>query len=430
MEETVTGVTPGRARLCVALLVLMGFALGCSEFIVIGIESNLAKEMGVSLATAGQLISLFALPYAVMTPVLALATGRFRRYSVMLVYLVLFCLGNALSTFAPSFGVLLAARVLLGSVSGALLAVGVTFIPELVGAKRSSGALTLVYASYSVALIVATSVGKILASTVGWHVAMYGALALSLIAGVLLAVFMPRSGQTDEPATAREQARLFGEPSIIAGMLVFVFGIGSVCTFYGYVTPYMEQVLGMDAVAVSGALVVYGVITFGSNLLSGWVDMRFGLKALQCGLSRPGGDSREAVHGGLVDAKAPYCSLVILWVVMYVSIPAYPLHGRGARALPKALTLASSLRPLSFNVRIAFGTFVGGVVVSGPGIGAVGLVGAVLAVRGSSAGGCHIGAHEARGVARVGTAAPGGCCCCRLRQNKRSGDLLTPEGPR
>ena len=381
MEETVTGVTPGRARLCVALLVLMGFALGCSEFIVIGIESNLAKEMGVSLATAGQLISLFALPYAVMTPVLALATGRFRRYSVMLVYLVLFCLGNALSTFAPSFGVLLAARVLLGSVSGALLAVGVTFIPELVGAKRSSGALTLVYASYSVALIVATSVGKILASTVGWHVAMYGALALSLIAGVLLAVFMPRSGQTDEPATAREQARLFGEPSIIAGMLVFVFGIGSVYTFYGYVTPYMEQVLGMDAVAVSGALVVYGVITFGSNLLSGWVDMRFGLKALVVVFL-----AQAAILAGLYVAgssmPAALVLVMLVGLVMYVaSIPSVShFMDVARRRYPKALTLASSLEPLSFNVGIAFGTFVGGVVVSGPGIGAVGLVGAVLAV--------------------------------------------------
>lgn len=381
MEETVTGVTPGRARLCVALLVLMGFALGCSEFIVIGIESNLAEEMGVSLATAGQLISLFALPYAVMTPVLALATGRFRRYSVMLVYLVIFCVGNALSTFAPSFGVLLAARVLLGSVSGALLAVGVTFIPELVGAKRSSGALTLVYASYSVALIVATSVGKILASTVGWHVAMYGALALSLIAGVLLAVFMPRSGQTDEPATAREQARLFGEPSIIAGMLVFVFGIGSACTFYGYVTPYMEQVLGMDAVAVSGALVVYGVITFGSNLLSGWVDMRFGLKALVVVFL-----AQAAILAGLYVAgssmPAALVLVMLVGLVMYVaSIPSVShFMDVARRRYPKALTLASSLEPLSFNVGIAFGTFVGGVVVSGPGIGAVGLVGAVLAV--------------------------------------------------
>lgn len=381
MEETVTGVTPGRARLCVALLVLMGFALGCSEFIVIGIESNLAEEMGVSLATAGQLVSLFALPYAVMTPVLALATGRFRRYSVMLVYLVIFCVGNALSTFAPSFGVLLAARVLLGSVSGALLAVGVTFIPELVGAKRSSGALTLVYASYSVALIVATSVGKILASTVGWHVAMYGALALSLIAGVLLAVFMPRSGQTDEPATAREQARLFGEPSIIAGMLVFVFGIGSVYTFYGYVTPYMEQVLGMDAVAVSGALVVYGVITFGSNLLSGWVDMHFGLKALVVVFL-----AQAAILAGLYVAgssmPAALVLVMLVGLVMYVASISSVSHFMDVarRRYPKALTLASSLEPLSFNVGIAFGTFVGGVVVSGPGIGAVGLVGAVLAV--------------------------------------------------
>ena len=344
MEKTVTCATPGRVRLCVALLVLMGFALGCSEFIVIGIESNLAEEMGVSLATAGQLISLFALPYAAMTPVLALATGRFRRYSVMLVYLVLFCVGNAVSAFAPGFGVLLAARILLGSVSGALLAVGVTFIPELVGTKKSSGALTLVYASYSVALIVATSVGKILASTVGWHVAMYGALTLSLAAGVLLAVFMPRSGKTDEPATAREQVRLFGEPSVIAGMLVFVFGIGSVYTFYGYVTPYMEQVLGMDAVAVSGALVVYGVITFGSNLLSGWVDMRFGIKALVADFL-----VQAAILAGLYVAGSSMPGALVLvmlvGLVMYVaSIPSVShFMDVARRRYPKALTLASSL---------------------------------------------------------------------------------------
>ncbi len=288
-----------------------------------------------------------------------------------------------LSAFAPNFAVLLAARVLLGSISGALLAVGVTFIPELVGAKRSSGALTLVYASYSVALVVATSVSEILASTVGWHVAMYGTLVLSLVASALLAACMPRSGKTDEPATAREQARLFGEPSIISGMLVFVFvfGIGSVYTFYGYVTPYMEQVLGMDAVAVSGALVVYGVITFGSNLLSGWVDMRFGLKALVADFL-----AQAAILAGLyVAGSSMPGSLVLvmlLGLVMYVaSIPSVShFMDVARRRYPKALTLASSLEPLSFNVGIAFGTFVGGVVVSGPGIGAVGLVGAVLAV--------------------------------------------------
>ncbi|MGN0075546.1 MAG: MFS transporter, partial [Parafannyhessea sp.] len=150
----------GLTILRLALLVLLGFSLGCAEFIVIGIQTNLAHDLGVSIAQTGQLVSLFALLYAIMTPVLALSTGRFRRYSLMLVYLALFCVGNVMSAFATSFGVLLAARMLLGSISGALLAVGVTFIPELAGPRRSSLALTLVYSSYSVALIVSTSVGK------------------------------------------------------------------------------------------------------------------------------------------------------------------------------------------------------------------------------------------------------------------------------
>ena len=158
---------PPHARLCLVLLVLLGFSLGCSEFVVIGIESELASEFGVSISTVGQLISLFALPYAVCTPLLALSTGRFRRYRVLLVYTVLFCLGNALSATAQSYGMLLAARILIGSVSGALLAVGVTFIPELTSPKHMSIVISIVYAAFSVAMVIVTSVGKILADTAG-----------------------------------------------------------------------------------------------------------------------------------------------------------------------------------------------------------------------------------------------------------------------
>ena len=364
-----------------ALLVLLGFSLGCSEFIVIGIQTNLAHDLGVSIAQTGQLISLFALPYAVMTPLLALLTGRFRRYTVMLAYLALFCLANVASAFAAGFGVLLAARMVLGSISGALLAVGVTFIPELAGPRRSSLALTLVYSSYSVALIVSTSVGKVLASTVGWHVAMYGTLALALATSVLLALLMPRTGQTDEPATFAEQARLLKEPSILTGILVFVFGIGSVYTFYGYVTPYLEQVLGMGTVRVSETLLAYGAVTFVSNLMSGWLDARFGLRPLLVTFLA----QAVALAGMFVVGPTMPLALAFVMVVallMYVaSIPSVSnFMGVARRRHPKALTLASSLEPLSFNVGIAFGILLGGAVVSGPGIRTVGLVGAVLAL--------------------------------------------------
>ena len=239
---------PKHARLCLALLVLLAFSLGCSEFVVIGIESDLANGFGVSISTIGQLISLFALPYAVCTPLLALTTGRFKRYRLLLVYAALFCLGNLMSAVAQGYEMLLVARILIGSVSGALLAEGITFIPELVSPKRMSLVISIVYAAYSVAMVIVTSVGKIVADTMGWHYVMDGVFVLAILVCVAIAAVMPRSGETDEAASFAEQVRLFSEPSVIFGMLIFVFGVGSVYTFYGYITPYLEQILNMNTI--------------------------------------------------------------------------------------------------------------------------------------------------------------------------------------
>lgn len=373
--------SPLRTRICLALLVLLGFTLGCSEFVVIGIESDLAEAFGVSLQVTGQLISLFALPYAVMTPLLALTTGRFRRYQLLAAYSALFVLGNVISAVAPTFGVLLVARILIGSVSGALLAVAVTFIPELVDQKRASMMLAIVYAAYSVAMVFVTSIGKVVADTIGWHWAMDGTLLIAvLVCGAALAL-LPRTGATDEPATFREQVGLLGEPAVICGMLIFVFGVGSVYTFYGYVTPYLEQILGMGTMQVSLTLMVYGLVTLVSNLLGGWIDARFGVRALVVVFVA---QALALLGLYLVGTAMPVALLMIFAVglMMYLaSVSCISVFMRIARRRhPKALTLASSLEPMSFNVGISFGTAVGGAVVAGPGIAYVGLVGAALSL--------------------------------------------------
>ena len=126
-----------------ALLVVIGFSLGCSEFVVIGIEAELAEAFRVPLARVGELISFFSIAYAVLTPTLAIVTGRFRRYPLLVAYATLFCLANVVMAFAPTFELLLASRVLLGAVSGGLLALGITYIPELVGAERSSSSIII-----------------------------------------------------------------------------------------------------------------------------------------------------------------------------------------------------------------------------------------------------------------------------------------------
>ena len=379
--EGASHVSPGHARLCVALLVLLGFSLGASEFAVIGIEPELSEAFNVSLARVGELISCFSITYAVCTPLLAVATGRFRRFTLLVTYAVIFALANLAMALSPTFEVLLASRVMLGAVCGAFLAVGVTFIPGLVGAGSTSLVVSVVYAAFSVAMVVATSAGKMLAETVGWHAVMDATLVFSLVVGVSLVLVLPRSGNTDEPATAREQAAILLEPQALCTMAVFVFGVGSVYVFYGYVSPYLESFLGMDAVSTSAVLMAYGVVCFFSNLLSGWVDSRFGLRALvpsfivQAALLL----ALWLVGTSMPTALAP---VLLIGLSMYVvSVPCVTLFMRIARQRhPKALTLASSLEPMSFNIGIAFGTTVGGAVVSGPGLGSVGLVGGIFSL--------------------------------------------------
>lgn len=367
--------------LCIGLLVLLGFSLGCSEFVVIGIEVNIADAFSVTLAQAGELISMFAITYAACTPVLAIVTGRFRRFQLLVTYAAIFCAANLVQALAPTFAVLLLSRVLIGAVSGAFLAVGVTFIPELMGPERMSMGISVVYAAFSVAMVVATSAGKMVAELFTWRVATWASLALAVVTCAALVAVLPREGATDEPATMREQAGLLAEPQVLTGILIFVFGVGCVYVFYGYVTPYLEQVLGLSAMEASAALMGYGVVCFFSNLLSGWLDARFGMRALVVTFPL-----LAALLFGLwaLGAAMPAALAVVMGIalLMYVaSVPCISAFMETARrSHPKALTLASSLEPMSFNIGIAFGTAVGGAVVSGPGITSVGLVGGVFAL--------------------------------------------------
>lgn len=368
-------------RACIALLVALGFALGCSEFVVIGIEPEIAEALGVSLSQAGQLISFFSVAYAVLTPVLALTTGRFRRFHLLVAYAAILNIGNLIAVLAGSFDMLLAARVVIGAVSGALLAVGVTYIPELVAPKHVSMTISVVYAAFSVAMVLATSLGKMIADALNWHAAIIAAFVLTLAVSVALVAALPRGGKGDVTATVREQLSMLTDPRALSGIAIFVFGVGSVYVFYAYVSPYLQDILGLTSAQTSMALMGYGVMCLISNLLSGLIETRFGIKALVVTFML-----QAALLAGLFFVgAAPLPALALIMLVglsMYlVSTPCVAMFmDTAARDYPTALTLATSLEPMSFNIGIAFGTAVGGAVVAGIGMAYAGLVGAAFSL--------------------------------------------------
>ena len=383
--------SPARRRVCYGLLVLLGFSLGCSEFVVIGIEPELADAFGRDLATIGDLISWFALSYAICTPLLAVFTSQFRRSTLLAVYLAIFVSGNFVSMVSPGFELLLASRVLMGAVAGALLALATTYVPDLLDPKHTSMGISVVYAAFSIALVLATSAGRIICEYLSWHVAMQGAFAFAVITAALLVTIMPKSAHgSDGISSPASQVRLLREPAVIFGVLVFLFGVGAVYTFYGYVAPYLETYLGLSTVQSGGVLLIFGIICFFSDLLSGVLDVKVGMKALPpvfvCLAAAMIGLWAAGQHAALAVAA----TFAIALLMYAFSIPCITMFMDVARRKhPGALVLAASVEPTSFNIGISFGTAAGGVVVTNLGLQTVGLVGGIFA---ALACGCSVAA--------------------------------------
>lgn len=410
-----SAVRPRRRLFCFLLFVLLGFSLGCSEFVIIGIEPELASNYHTTIARIGDLISLFALSYAIATPLLSIFTSNVRRSTILAIYLVIFVVSNLISATAPTFEILLASRIVMGAVSGPLLAVATTYVPDLLGIARSSIGISIIYAAFSIALVLATSAGRFIVEFLNWHVAMDAAFVFALISAVLLVIFVPRepapkkhenkaansTNAADAPGkpanapasstrTLHDQISLLKEPTIILGVLLFTFGVGAVYTFYGYVAPYLETYLGFQPTQSGVILLIFGLICIVSDLLSGVIDLRFGMKPIPGVLLAIGVALLALWFCGSNGSLALVPIFAIALLMYSFSISCISMFMGVARAKhPRALVLAASLEPTSFNIGIAFGTMVGGLVVSHAGLGSVGLMGAVLGLLASL---CALGA--------------------------------------
>ena len=371
----------GFVSLPVLLLVALGFVLGCSEFIILGVEPDIAASLNVPLASVGNLVGLFAGVYAICTPTLGILTGRARRYSLLACYLAVFCVGNLLNALAPSYEVLLVGRIVTASVSGSLLAVGLTFVADLVDQRHQPLVISWVYSGFSVASVLGVPAGTMVGELLGWNVALGIVFALGLALSVALLAVLPRSGSADTPVGIRQQLSIFTEPRILVIMGIMLFSAAGTYVFYTYISPYLEGPLGLTTAGASTLLMAMGVATLVSNLSSGVVASRFGV---------PGLIPSELLHALLLaslfltSASVPLCLANILLIGLVMYLPNSPIATElltvAGRRHPGSETLASSLQPMSFNIGIALGSALGGAMMGGPGFPALGPVGALAAL--------------------------------------------------
>lgn len=371
-------------NLPVVILIASSFMLGMSEFIVVGILPDIAADLKISEVTVGNLVSLFAFVYAPVTPLGSALSARFPRFATHLTLIGIFLAGNILCAFAPNYAVLVVARIMIALVSGTLVAVAMTYAPDVTTDRFRTKFIAWVFSGFSIASVVGVPVGTWVANTFGWRWAFHMINVLTIMLIVGMAVALPRNSHIVKIGFL-PQFRLFFDRRIQLGVLDVVCGAAASYVFYTYLTPIMRDEVHVPEQYLSVGLVIFGAACLWSNLYGGKLaDRGRGVEPLTH--IRPIYCAHAVLMASLVVAHwVPVYGallLVVLGMFMYLQNSASQVlyMDVASQSHPGSLNLAASLNSMSFNIGIALGSAVGGLINGHFGLMWLGPVGALFLV--------------------------------------------------
>lgn len=371
-------------NLPVVILIASSFMLGMSEFIVVGILPDIAADLKISEVTVGNLVSLFAFVYAPVTPLGSALSARFPRFATHLTLIGIFLAGNILCAFAPNYAVLVVARIMIALVSGTLVAVAMTYAPDVTTDRFRTKFIAWVFSGFSIASVVGVPVGTWVANTFGWRWAFHMINVLTIVLIIGMVMVLPRNSHIVKIGFL-PQFRLFFDRRIQLGVLDVVCGAAASYVFYTYLTPIMRDEVHVPEQYLSVGLVIFGAACLWSNLYGGKLaDRGRGVEPLTH--IRPIYCAHAVLMASLVVAHwVPVYGallLVVLGMFMYLQNSASQVlyMDVASQSHPGSLNLAASLNSMSFNIGIAISSAVGGLINGHFGLMWLGPVGALFLV--------------------------------------------------
>jgi predicted MFS family arabinose efflux permease len=351
-------------------LTLSAFAIGTTEFVIVGLVPTIAQDLGVTLPSAGLLVSLYALGVAVGAPVLTALTGRWNRKWVLLSLMSLFIIGNVLAWMAPNYASLMTARILTGLAHGVFFSIGSTIATSLVSKDKEASAIAIMFTGLTVALVTGVPLGTFIGQTFGWRATFLTVAALGAIALVGSALLVPKNLKQSAPATLRQQLEVITHPRLLLVYAMTAVGYGGTFTAFTYLTPILEDVTGFASGVVSILLLVYGVSVATGNIWGGKLADRLGPTS-----------ALYIIFGGLAvilfaltfSAYNPIAAVITLLVwgaFAFGNVPGLQVYvvQLAERYTPHSVDVASGLNIAAFNIGIAGGAWLGGHVVEDMGL--------------------------------------------------------------
>jgi DHA1 family inner membrane transport protein len=358
-----------RRWLAIVALALGGFGIGVGEFVTMGLLPNIAQDLlpgtyGVdpssANASAGYLVSAYALGVVVGAPTIAAAAARWPRKRLLVVLVSVFVAGNLLSAILPSFGLVLAARFLSGLPHGAYFGIASLVAASLMGPGKRARGVAFVLAGLAIANVVGVPAGTFLGQEFGWRSAyllVTVIFALTLVAILAAVPFRPG----DPSATMRNELTVFTRLQVWLTLGLASVGFGGVFAVYTYIAPVVTDVTGLASGVVPWVLVVFGVGMTGGNFLSGWLADRSVSRTLLVSLSALG---VSALGFALFANTTPGLLIFVFLIGACAGACSPAIQTRLMDVSHNAQSIAAALNHSSLNIGNSVGAFLGGLAIA------------------------------------------------------------------
>lgn len=356
----------------IALIALMlsAFAIGTTEFVIVGLIPTIAQDLQVDLPSAGLLVSLYALGVAIGAPVLTALTGKLNRKTLLLGLMALFTIGNLIAWQAPSYYSLIAARILTGLAHGVFFSIGSTIATSLVPKEKEASAIALMFSGLTVALVTGVPLGTYIGQHFGWRATFLAVSALGLIALIGSALLIPKNLKQAVPAKIKQQLAVLTKPRLLLIYAMTAVGYGGSFIAFTYLAPILQDITGFNANAIGLILLAYGVSVAVGNIWGGKLADRLGatkaLNIIFLGLAIVLVIFSLTAHNPV----AAVLTILIWGAFAFGNVPGLQVYvvQLAEKHAPNAVDVASGLNIAAFNIGIALGAWGGGLIVSHVGL--------------------------------------------------------------
>ncbi|WP_270180963.1 MFS transporter [Alkalihalobacillus sp. CinArs1] len=366
-------------------LAISAFGIGTTEFVPVGLLTTISDDLGISITLAGLLISGYALGVAFGAPILTALTDRMNRKTLLMSLMVIFILGNVVAGMATSFTLLLIARIITAFSHGIFFSIGSTIAADLVPEDKRASAIAFMFTGLTVATVTGVPLGTFIGQTFGWRATFLGVAMLGVIGIIASAILVPKNLKEAPPSTFVDQLKIVSSGRLLLAFAITALGYGGTFVAFTYLTPLLENVTGFSSKWVSVILLVYGLAVAVGNVVGGKASNKSPIKALFWMFIL------QAIVLVALSFTAPFkviglITIALMGLFAFMSVPGLQLLvvNLSEKYVPSAVNVASAMNIAAFNIGIAIGSFVGGLIVDSIGlihtawIGGVMVAGAVL----------------------------------------------------